>query len=199
MHDAHLPFASLSDEEKRQKIVELHEENATLRLVIFLLILILFLFGVVHFSTRKDYADDRKSYQQTIEDQQLTIAAQADLIDSLSQNNTVTSNTRTLSFKVAGVTFSNPDGTNRQQTLAEFYRTHGGPGTGTGRISRYTYEGDAAFYVLLNNKIIGNIPADEVSSILPIYDNIDKVSVYVDRFTSAEGELIYYARSIIEY
>ena len=199
MHDAHLPFASLSDEEKRQKIVELHEENATLRLVIFLLILILFLFGVVHFSTRKDYADDRKSYQQTIEDQQLTIAAQADLIDSLSQNNTVTSNTRTLSFKVAGVTFANPDGTERQRTLASFYRSNGGSGSGTGRISRYTYQGAPAIYVLLNNKIIGNIPANDVSSVLSIYNEIDEVSVFVDRFFSDEGELVYFARVNIVY
>jgi len=124
---------------------------------------------------------------------------QSELINSHSQDNTIMSGAQTLSFRVAGVTFKNPDGTDRQRTLASFYRSNGGSGSGAGRLSRYTYQGSPAIYVLLNNKVIGNIPADDVSSVLSIYNEIDEVSIFVDRFFSDEGELIYFARVSIEY
>lgn len=101
--------------------------------------------------------------------------------------------------KVAGVTFDNNDGTNRQKHLAKFYLDHHGAAYGEGSLLRYYYEGSPAIYVLLEGKIIGNIPADEVENVLEIIDQIDDVSVYVSRFYAEDDMLIYFARVTMNY
>lgn len=173
--------------------------------IIFVL-LIFIIFGTIkHFRVVFDFKNQIDFYETSLHSSSSTISAQAQKINQLNSivygtpSSTINVPTKTKSCKVAGVTFANPDGTKRQHTLAAFYRSNGGPGSGSGRLSRYTYEGEPAIYVLLNNKIIGNIPADQVSSVLSIYDDIDDVSIYVGRFTTDEGELIYFARANIEY
>ena len=101
--------------------------------------------------------------------------------------------------KVAGVTFDNYDGTSRQNYLARFYFANGGSAYGSGSLLEYEYEGSPAIYVLLGDNIIGNIPAVEVPYVLSLITQIDEVCVYVSRFYSDDGELIYYARVILEY
>ena len=58
------------------------------------------------------------------------------------------------SFNVAGVTFRNKDGEERQEIIE---RLHVGCEYNV-RIERYTYNGEPAYYVYINSKIVGNVP-----------------------------------------
>jgi hypothetical protein len=66
-------------------------------------------------------------------------------------------------FDVVGVTFSNDDGTDRQKLLKKLY-FHDKPFDGDLLVTldRYLWKGDPAYYVKVNDYIIGNIEADMV-------------------------------------
>ena len=102
-------------------------------------------------------------------------------------------------FKVAGVTFDNTNGVNRQRHLANFYFSNGGPGKAKGSFLRYQYQGKPAIYVLLEGKIIGNVPAEEVETVLSLLDDIEDTSVYVNFFRDENDKIIYYARVTVTY
>lgn len=97
-------------------------------------------------------------------------------------------------IRVAGVTFKNNDGTDRQTILRHAYETGS---THSGSLIPYIYEGDPAIYVQIGSKIIGNIPAEEVMPVLHNLNKIKSVSVNVGDFYGDDGRLLYYAKVTI--
>lgn len=97
-------------------------------------------------------------------------------------------------YSVAGVTFANDDGSSRQAVLKKAYDTSGNFSKHPGSLKRYLYKGADAIYVLLNGKIVGNIPAEDVAEVINYIDAISNVYVTVSRFNADDGDLIYYAR-----
>lgn len=66
-----------------------------------------------------------------------------------------------LYVKAVGVTFNNKDGESRQAILKEFNDVYGDHVSFLDiRLKRYTFQGKPAFHVVLEDKIIGNLPAD---------------------------------------
>lgn len=103
----------------------------------------------------------------------------------------------TKTYSVAGVTFDNNDGSSRQQILREAYEKGGDFSKHPGSLKRYLYEGKGAIYVLLNGEIIGNIPKENVSELLPLIEKVNGMYVTVSRFRGDEGDWIYYAKATI--
>lgn len=95
-------------------------------------------------------------------------------------------------FRVAGVTFSNEDGENRQIILEKLFNQYGKHEPISAYLESYLYNGDPAFYVFADGHCIGNIPKEEVSHISDAFPDIEDAIVYVSRF-EPEGEIIYYA------
>ena len=63
-------------------------------------------------------------------------------------------------IKVVGVTFDNDDGINRQTILRELDESIGGMYFDADmQLQRYEYFGNPAYYVLIESKIVGNLPA----------------------------------------
>lgn len=65
-------------------------------------------------------------------------------------------------IKVAGVTFNNKDGSSRQELLREFDREEAVAVS----LLEHEHKGKPAFHVLVNGKIIGNIPKDKAPFIV---------------------------------
>lgn len=101
-----------------------------------------------------------------------------------------TKDIRNFSLKVAGVTFKNNDGTDRQKIISKLYVGE------ELKLSPYKHEGKNAVYVMtLNNKIAGNIPAENTTEICnKINSNkIEKITVKeVDNFINENNKNIYY-------
>lgn len=101
-----------------------------------------------------------------------------------------TKDIRSFSLKVAGVTFKNNDGTDRQKIISKLYVGE------ELKLFPYKHEGKNAVYVMtLNNKIAGNIPAENTTEICnKINSNkIEKITVKeVDNFINENNKNIYY-------
>lgn len=101
-----------------------------------------------------------------------------------------TKDIRSFSLKVAGVTFKNNDGTDRQKIISKLYVGE------ELKLFPYKHEGKNAVYVMtLNNKIVGNIPAENTTEICnKINSNkIEKITVKeVDNFINENNKNIYY-------
>lgn len=101
-----------------------------------------------------------------------------------------TKDIRSFSLKVAGVTFKNNDGTDRQKIISKLYVGE------ELKLFPYKHEGQNAVYVMtLNNKIAGNIPAENTTEICnKINSNkIEKITVKeVDNFINENNKNIYY-------
>lgn len=90
------------------------------------------------------------------------------------------------SFNVAGVTFRNKDGEERQEIIE---RLHVGCEYNV-RIERYTYNGEPAYYVYINSKVVGNVPRNVAAAfaakedddfwVLPVKAGIHGGSAYED-------------------
>ena len=74
---------------------------------------------------------------------------------------------RTFEFKVAGVSFSNEDGTERQDIIRKV--KDGGPARLT--LKQYTYNGHPAVGVYVNDQQIGNVPADLSEDVLKAWSD----------------------------
>lgn len=99
-----------------------------------------------------------------------------------------------ITFKVAGVTFNNSDGSSRQQNLADLMAAYGAWYPIPCWFSEYRYERLPAYYVYVGSEIIGNIPANDVCTMQTIEDSIDESAVRISTFVNEEGRTIYYAR-----
>lgn len=99
-------------------------------------------------------------------------------------------NIRSFSLKVAGVTFTNDDGTDRQKAISKLFVGE------ELRLYPYKYKNQNAIYVKNTNDIIlGNIPNDNITEIYNKITNnkIEKVSVKkVDTFVNEKNKTIYY-------
>lgn len=99
-------------------------------------------------------------------------------------------NIKSFSLKVAGVTFTNDDGTDRQKAISKLFVGE------ELRLYPYKYKNQNAIYVKNTNDIIlGNIPNDNITEIYNkiTNDNIEKVSVKkVDTFVNEKNKTIYY-------
>lgn len=99
-------------------------------------------------------------------------------------------NIRSFSLKVAGVTFTNEDGTDRQKAISKLFVGE------ELRLYPYKYKNQNAIYVKnTNNVILGNIPNDNIAEIYNKITNekIEKVSVKkVDTFINEKNKTIYY-------
>lgn len=100
----------------------------------------------------------------------------------------------TRNYSVAGVTFTNNDGSSRQEILKEAYKKGGNFSKHSGSLKRYLYQEEDAIYVLLGDHIVGNIPAEDVSEVIGYIDDVESVYVTVSRFNADGDDLIYYAR-----
>ena len=101
-------------------------------------------------------------------------------------------------YKVAGVTFDNDNGTSRQRILSNLMDVYGEWEDIPCRLVEYEYYGDTAFYVYVGTNIVGNIPADDVAEVERLLPQIDSSCVRVSKF-KPEGKTIYYARVTIDY
>lgn len=99
-------------------------------------------------------------------------------------------NIRSFSLKVAGVTFTNEDGTDRQKAISKLFVGE------ELRLYPYKYKNQNAIYVKnTNNVILGNIPNDNITEIYNKITNekIEKVLVKkVDTFINEKNKTIYY-------
>ncbi len=97
---------------------------------------------------------------------------------------------RSFSLKVAGVTFTNDDGTDRQKAISKLFVGE------ELKLFPYKYKNKNAIYVKnTNNMILGNIPTDNITEIYNKLTNnkIEKVTVKkIDTFTNEKNKTIYY-------
>jgi hypothetical protein len=104
-----------------------------------------------------------------------------------------------ITCNVAGVTFKNDDNTSRQRVLSKFFRENGYDAGTEAELQQYLFEGRPAVYVLIEGKIIGNVPKDYTAEVVSIIDRLEIAAVHVRRFRGEEGKLIYNADLTIEY
>lgn len=94
-------------------------------------------------------------------------------------------------IKVAGVTFNNKDGSSRQELLREFDREEAVAVS----LLEHEHKGKPAFHVLVNGKIIGNIPKDKAPFIVRnrksiAFDDIE-IAIYQDKKGENYGAAVY--------
>lgn len=77
-------------------------------------------------------------------------------------------------FKVAGVTFKN--GNKTRQAILRAFKWEDEEIEDIS-FEPYQYEGQSAVYVKINDKIIGNVPADKVNTFMKYEDNYQRCSV----------------------
>lgn len=107
-----------------------------------------------------------------------------------------------INTSVVGVTFDNEDGSSRQKILKAIYKAEIDVGLfyTDGTLVQFEYEGSPAVHVMVEDKCIGNIAKKDLGEVLPILPNIEKVTVYLDRFKNEEDkEWIYTADIDIVY
>nr|DAP22192.1 MAG TPA: hypothetical protein [Caudoviricetes sp.] len=101
-----------------------------------------------------------------------------------------TKDVRSFSLKVAGVTFKNDDGTDRQKAISKLFVGE------ELKLFPYKYKNQNAIYVKnTNNMILGNIPTDNITEIYNkiTNDKIEKVTVKkIDTFINEKNKTIYY-------
>lgn len=84
-------------------------------------------------------------------------------------------------FNIAGVTFTNDDGTKRQDLLKEVLASGGDCDV---TFEEYEYNGKPAVRILYDRQhMLGNVPARMVGDFLKIMDNISAVNLDIQTFT----------------
>ncbi|MBQ6396982.1 MAG: hypothetical protein IJI06_02415 [Oscillospiraceae bacterium] len=86
---------------------------------------------------------------------------------------------------VAGVTFKNPDGSSRQQILADLMES-GGDAEVT--LEEFYYKGVQAVRVLVDGRCIGNIPKHRVQDVREILDRIVTAELNVETFEPDDAD-----------
>lgn len=109
-----------------------------------------------------------------------------------SRDNISTNNMRTWVLKISGVTFKNDDGTDRQKIIQKLSIGQ------ELKLVPYKYKNQDAIYVkTLDDKILGNIPADNTYELCNKISNnkILKVTVAnIDKFLNENNKNIYYLK-----
>lgn len=84
------------------------------------------------------------------------------------------------SIKVAGVTFDNPNGINRQTIIANI-----GKGWRTARLRQTTFEGNRAVEVRIDGLLVGYVPRTMLGNPL---SNAKELTAYVDFYGDKSGK-----------
>lgn len=101
-------------------------------------------------------------------------------------------------FAVAGVTFSNDDGSSRQQILHDLCNG-GDSGVSDARLVSYQYKGRQAVRVETSLGCVGNIRKTDVSEVMEYLENGEQIcSLYIETFENRDGDTIYRADVEIE-
>ena len=87
-------------------------------------------------------------------------------------------------IKVAGVTFSNQDGTSRQELLRKFDAVD----EVAVSLLEHEHKGKPAFHVLVDGEIIGNIPRDKTQFILDNRSGIGFDDIEIAIYRAKDGE-----------
>lgn len=103
-----------------------------------------------------------------------------------------------LLIPVAGVTFKNDDGSNRQQILKSIYQESEGMIEGCS-LEQYEYKGSPAIKISVEYDCIGNVRKEDVEKVLEIWERIEYVGVYVEPFENEENKKVYRADLSIQY
>lgn len=98
--------------------------------------------------------------------------------------------------KAAGVTFKNDDGVSRQRLLKDIYATGVFEKV---KLVTYEYNGEPAIRIMTSVGCVGNIPANDVESVLAVYERINECVLYPDVFENDDDETVYRADIRIEY
>lgn len=100
-----------------------------------------------------------------------------------------------LNYHLAGITFSNDDGTKRQEIIKNMKNND------KVHFERYLYEGKDALRVLNEqNQCIGNIKADEVPYVINRFGTIIKCELYnKSSFVNENGKTIYTAQVLVYF
>ena len=98
---------------------------------------------------------------------------------------------RVKEIKVAGVTFENKDGSSRQELLKEFDQEE----AVAVALLEHEHKGKPAFHVLVDGKIIGNIPKDKAPFIVRNrsaigFDDIE-IAIYQEKKSGNYGAAVY--------
>jgi len=98
-----------------------------------------------------------------------------------------------LGFKIAGITFKNEDGSNRQDIVKKLSEGD------TLLLKTYDYKGNKAIGVYTeDNKQIGNIKEEDVVYALDRMKTMTRCYIHdIDCFSDGFGKNIYYARAVI--
>lgn len=101
-------------------------------------------------------------------------------------------------FKVAGVSFDNDDGSSRQQILQKLYN---GKKDGPVSFRPYTYKGEPAMHVLCAGRCVGSVPRDRVADVRQIIPRITVAKLNIEHFYPDDkpGKQMYRADCIIQY
>lgn len=98
--------------------------------------------------------------------------------------------------KVAGVTFDNEDGTERQDILRH-YVENGSSDSIT--LAKSSYKGNDAVDVMCGDYCVGKIPKDVIPTVVSVIDRVTSVIMDVNTFENDEGDEIYRADLTIVY
>lgn len=105
-----------------------------------------------------------------------------------------------VNFSVAGVTFKNDDGSDRQTILRHIHfqdAPYVTDGSADVEIQPYDYQGSPAFRVLVNGYQIGNVPRDKIQEVQNAVDHGAEVSGFaVTGGGAVKGEKINYGCDI---
>lgn len=100
-------------------------------------------------------------------------------------------------FTVAGVTFANDDGTSRMDILRGLVGHTDGSRCA---LTEYSYNGEAAYKVLADGKVIGNIRRDDLQYLIGHIDDLERVvSLDVNTFEDDDGRELYHAELTVSF
>ena len=84
-----------------------------------------------------------------------------------------------MTFRVAGVSFNNEDGTSRQSILRAFrFRDPPFDEHSNVTVEDTGYNGEPAFQIKLNGICVGWVPKDEIAELSSKWDKIDKITAF---------------------
>lgn len=98
--------------------------------------------------------------------------------------------------KVAGVTFDNEDGTERQDILRQYVENGS---TDAISLVKSSYKGNDAVDVMCGDYCVGKIPKDVIPTVVSVIDRVSSVIMDVNTFENDDGEEIYRADLTIVY
>ena len=102
-----------------------------------------------------------------------------------------------ISFKIAGVTLYNSNGSNRQQILSDLMSVYGENNPMPCRFAEYQSDGIPAFNVYVGTKIVGTTQDEDVYKLKSMIDSIEKSTLRIST-TLEHGMKLYNADAYIK-